>query len=235
MTEAPHTVKSYEEELKNLNSNIIKMGGFCEKSLGNAIQAITTRNSDNAESVIKDDEKIDKFETLIEQQVVNLIALRQPMAIDLRETVTALKISSDLERIGDLAKNISKRTLLLNENLPKNLVDAIIRVSSDVQKQLKSILDAYLERSSAMAINVWESDEQIDDLTNFCMQEVIKYLKENEKNLSDGTHLLFVTKNIERIGDHTTNIAEQVYYLVKGEYLEGDRPKGTEPIVTGEK
>ncbi len=235
MTEAPHTVKSYEEELKNLNSNIIKMGGFCEKSLGKAIQAITTRNSDNAESVIKDDEKIDKFETLIEQQVVNLIALRQPMAIDLRETVTALKISSDLERIGDLAKNISKRTLLLNENLPKYLVDAIIRVSSDVQKQLKSILDAYLERSSAMAINVWESDEQIDDLTNFCMQEVIKYLKENEKNLSDGTHLLFVTKNIERIGDHTTNIAEQVYYLVKGEYLEGDRPKGTEPIVTGEK
>jgi len=235
MTEAPHTVKSYEEELKNLNSNIIKMGGFCEKSLGKAIQAITTRNSDNAESVIKDDEKIDKFETLIEQQVVNLIALRQPMAIDLRETVTALKISSDLERIGDLAKNISKRTLLLNENLPKNLVDAIIRVSSDVQKQLKSILDAYLERSSAMAINVWESDEQIDDLTNFCMQEVIKYLKENEKNLSDGTHLLFVTKNIERIGDHTTNIAEQIYYLVKGEYLEGDRPKGTEPIVTGEK
>ena len=194
MTEAPHTVKSYEEELKNLNSNIIKMGGFCEKSLGKAIQAITTRNSDNAESVIKDDEKIDKFETLIEQQVVNLIALRQPMAIDLRETVTALKISSDLERIGDLAKNISKRTLLLNENLPKNLVDAIIRVSSDVQKQLKSILDAYLERSSAMAINVWESDEQIDDLTNLCMQEVIKYLKENEKNLSDGTHLLFVTK-----------------------------------------
>ena len=235
MTEAPHTVKSYEEELKNLNSNIIKMGGFCEKSLGKAIQAITTRNSDNSESVIKDDEKIDKFETLIEQQVVNLIALRQPMAIDLRETVTALKISSDLERIGDLAKNISKRTLLLNENLPKNLVDAIIRVSSDAQKQLKSILDAYLERSSSMAINVWESDEQIDDLTNLCMQEVIRYLKDNENNLSDGTHLLFVTKNIERIGDHTTNIAEQVYYLVKGEYLEGDRPKGTEPIVTGEK
>ena len=235
MTEAPHTVKSYEEELKGLNSNIIKMGGFCEESLGKAIQAITTRNSDNAEEVIKEDEKIDKFETLIEQQVVNLIALRQPMAIDLRETVTALKISSDLERIGDLAKNISKRTLLLNENLPKNLVEALIRVSSNVQKQLKSILGAYLERSSAMAINVWESDEQIDDLTNLCMQEVIKYLKENENNLSDGTHLLFVTKNIERIGDHTTNIAEQVYYLVRGEYLEGDRPKGTEPIVTGEK
>ena len=132
MVEAPHTVKSYEEELKNLNNNIIKMGGFCEEALGKAIQAITTRNSDNAEAVIKDDEKIDKFESLIEQQVVNLIALRQPMAIDLRETVTALKISSDLERIGDLAKNISKRTLLLNENLPKNLTEALVRVSSNV-------------------------------------------------------------------------------------------------------
>ena len=235
MTEALHTVKSYEEELKNLNSNIIKMGGFCEEALGKAIQAITTRNSDNAESVIQEDEKIDKFETLIEQQVVNLIALRQPMAIDLRETVTALKISSDLERIGDLAKNISKRTLLLNENLPKNLVDSLIRVSTNVQKQLKAVLDSYLERSAAVAINVWESDEQIDDLTNLCMNEVISYLKDNEKNLEDGTHLLFVTKNIERIGDHTTNVAEQIYFLVTGEYLEGDRPKGTESIVTGEK
>ena len=201
MTEAPHTVKSYEEELKNLNSNIIKMGGFCEEALGKAIQAITTRNSDHAESVIQEDEKIDKIETMIEQQVVNLIALRQPMAIDLRESVTALKISSDLERIGDLAKNISKRTLLLNENLPKNLVDSLIRVSTNVQKQLKAVLDSYLERSAAVAVNVWESDEQIDDLTNLCMNEVISYLKDNEKNLEDGTHLLFVTKNIERIGD----------------------------------
>ena len=119
--------------------------------------------------------------------------------------------------------------------MPKNLVHALIRVSTNVQKQLKAVLDAYLERSSAVAINVWESDEQIDDLTNLCMNEVISYLKDNEKNLEDGTHLLFVTKNIERIGDHTTNVAEQVYFLVTGEYLEGDRPKGTEPIVTGEK
>ena len=235
MAEAQHTVKSYEEELKNLNSNIVKMGSACEEALGKAIVAITTRNADHAEEVIKDDEKIDKFESLIEQQVVNLIALRQPMAIDLRETVTALKISSDLERIGDLAKNISKRSLLLNETLPKKLVDSLIRVSSSVQKQLKTTLDSYLERSASMAIDVWEGDEKIDDLTNECMQEVVKYLKETEKNLSDGTHLLFVTKNVERIGDHTTNVAEQIYFLVKGEYLEGDRPKGSEPIVTGEK
>jgi phosphate transport system protein len=211
------------------------MGSACEEALGKAIVAITTRNADHAEEVIKDDEKIDKFESLIEQQVVNLIALRQPMAIDLRETVTALKMSSDLERIGDLAKNISKRSLLLNETLPKKLVDCLIRLSSSVQKQLKTTLDSYLERSASMAIDVWEGDEKIDDLTNECMQEVVKYLKETEKNLSDGTHLLFVTKNVERIGDHTTNVAEQIYFLVKGEYLEGDRPKGSEPIVTGEK
>ena len=115
------------------------------------------------------------------------------------------------------------------------MVDCLIRLSSSVQKQLKTTLDSYLERSASMAIDVWEGDEKIDDLTNECMQEVVKYLKETEKNLSDGTHLLFVTKNIERIGDHTSNVAEQIYFLVKGEYLEGDRPKGSEPIVTGEK
>ena len=235
MTEAPHTVKSYEEELKNLNSNIIKMGGFCEEALGKAIQAITTRNSDNAEAVIKDDEKIDKFETLIEQQVVNLIALRQPMAIDLRETVTALKISSDLERIGDLAKNISKRTKLINNNLPDNLTQSIERVGAIVQKQLKLVLDAYTNRSPEIAVDVWEKDEEVDNLTNLCMEEVIKYLKSGKENVEYGSHLLFVTKNIERIGDHVTNIAEQIYFLVNGSYLEGDRPKGSQPIVNGEK
>ena len=235
MSEKPHIVKSYEEQLQLLKDTIVKMGAGVEKQLENSIQSLVKKDISLAEKSIKDDELIDKYELNIEEQVVNLIALRQPMAIDLRETVTALKMSSDLERIGDLAKNISKRTLLLNENLPKNLVDSLNRVSTNVQKQLKSTLDAYLERSAPMAVNVWEGDEQIDDLTNLCMQEVIKYLKENEKNLEDGTHLLFVTKNVERIGDHTTNVAEQIYYLVKGEYLEGDRPKGTEPIVTGEK
>ena len=131
MAETPHTVKSYEDELKKLNNSIIKMGAACEDALGKAIKAITTKNTDDAEMVIKDDEKIDKFESSIEQQVVDLIALRQPMAIDLRETITALKISSDLERIGDLSKNIAKRTLLLNQNLSKKITDDLIRVSSD--------------------------------------------------------------------------------------------------------
>lgn len=227
-TNTPHTVKSYEEELKNLNNNIVKMGTLCEESLRKSINALVTNNTDEADKIIKNDEEIDKFENLIEQQVVNLIALRQPLAIDLRETVTALKISSDLERIGDLSKNIAKRSLLLSSNLSKNLIDILNTLSENVQKQLKSVIDSYLERSSSMAINVWESDEKIDNLTNQCMQASIDFLKEDPKNLQNGTHLLFVSKNLERMGDHTTNIAEQVYFLVKGEYLEGDRPKNSE-------
>ena len=227
-TNTPHTVKSYEEELKNLNNNIVKMGTLCEEALRKSINALITNNADEADKIIKNDEEIDKFENLIEQQVVNLIALRQPLAIDLRETVTALKISSDLERIGDLSKNIAKRSLLLSSNLSKNLIDILNTLSENVQKQLKSVIDSYLERSSSMAINVWESDEKIDNLTNQCMQVSIDFLKEDPKNLQNGTHLLFVAKNLERMGDHTTNIAEQVYFLVKGEYLEGDRPKNSE-------
>ena len=227
-TNTPHTVKSYEEELKNLNNNIVKMGTLCEEALRKSINALITNNTDDADKIIKDDEEIDKYENLIEQQVVNLIALRQPLAIDLRETVTALKISSDLERIGDLSKNIAKRSLLLSGSLNENLIKILNTLSENVQKQLKSVIDSYLERSSSMAVNVWESDEKIDDLTNQCMQASIDFLKEDTKNLQNGTHLLFVSKNLERMGDHTTNIAEQVYFLVKGEYLEGERPKNSE-------
>ena len=227
-TNTPHTVKSYEEELKNLNNNIVKMGTLCEEALRKSINALVTNNTDDADKIIKDDEEIDKYENLIEQQVVNLIALRQPLAIDLRETVTALKISSDLERIGDLSKNIAKRSLLLSGNLSENLIKILNTLSESVQKQLKLVIDSYLERSSSMAVNVWESDEKIDDLTNQCMQASIDFLKEDTKNLQNGTHLLFVSKNLERMGDHTTNIAEQVYFLVKGEYLEGERPKNSE-------
>ena len=224
----PHTVKSYEDELKNLNLNIVKMGALCEEALKNSIDSLVEKNQSKAENVISNDEKIDKFESIIEQQVVDLIALRQPMAIDLRETVTALKISSDLERIGDLSKNISKRSLFLSEDLDKQLIQNFKLLAEKVQKQLKSVIDAYLERSAEVAVNVWENDEKIDEITNDCMQNSIDFLKKDKNNLQNGTHLLFISKNLERMGDHATNIAEQVYFLVKGEYLEGDRPKNSE-------
>lgn len=225
---APHTVKSYEDELKNLNLNIVKMGALCEEALKNSIDSLVEKNQSKAENVISNDEKIDKFESIIEQQVVDLIALRQPMAIDLRETVTALKISSDLERIGDLSKNISKRSLLLSEDLDKQLIQNFKLLAEKVQKQLKSVIDAYLERSAEVAINVWENDEKIDEITNDCMQNSIDFLKKDKNNLQNGTHLLFISKNLERMGDHATNIAEQVYFLVNGSVLSDHRPKADE-------
>ena len=232
MNEKPHTVKSYEDQLKKLNNDLVEMGANCETALGNAMKAISTNDHNLADDVINSDMVIDNFESQIENEVVNLIALRQPMAVDLRETVAALKMSSDLERIGDLAKNIAKRTKLINTHLPNNLIEAMNRICILVQKQLKIVLDSYLSRSSDVAQTVWESDEQVDDLTNKCMEEVISLLKSNMENIEYGSHLLFVTKNIERIGDHTTNIAEQVYYLVTGDYLEGERPKGSDSVLT---
>ena len=226
MSEAPHTVKSYEEELKNLNANIIKMGSACEDALGKAIQAITTRNSDFAEAVIQDDEKIDKYESLIEQQVVNLIALRQPMAIDLRETVVALKVSSDLERIGDLSKNISKRLTKIGNVLPDDIAKNFEIAGLKASKQVNSVLNSYLHRAKDTAENVWNSDEEIDQMTNANMEAAVKHLEKNQNDIQKVTQLLFMLKNIERIGDHATNIAEQVYFLITGDYLEGDRPKG---------
>ncbi|MSP10592.1 MAG: phosphate signaling complex protein PhoU [Pelagibacteraceae bacterium] len=228
MNKPSHIVKSYEEQLKLLEETIIKMGTKAEEQLSMSIDAFAKKDLELARKIIAEDEVIDAYENSIEHQVVNLIALRQPMGIDLRETVTALKISSDLERIGDLSKNIAKKTMLINKNLSVNLINSFNLLGNKVKKQLKSVIDSYLERSKNFAKNVWESDEQADILTNQCMEDVIKYLKEDEQNLQNGAQLLFIAKNLERIGDHTTNIAEQVYFLVTGEYLEGDRPKNTE-------
>ncbi len=228
MDKPSHIVKSYEEQLKLLEDTIIKMGTKAEDQLLMSIDAFAKKDLELSKKIIAEDEVIDAYENSIEHQVVNLIALRQPMGIDLRETVTALKISSDLERIGDLSKNIAKKTLLINKNLSETLTNSFNLLGNKVKKQLKSVIDSYLKRSKNVAINVWESDEQVDILTTQCMEDVIKYLKEDEQNLQNGAQLLFIAKNLERIGDHTTNIAEQVFFLVTGEYLEGNRPKNTE-------
>ncbi len=228
MNKPSHIVKSYEEQLKLLEETIIKMGTKAEEQLSMSINAFAKKDLELARKIVLEDEVIDAYENSIEHQVVNLIALRQPMGIDLRETITALKISSDLERIGDLSKNIAKKTMLIQKNLNVTLINSFDLLGNKVKKQLKSVIDSYLERSENVAKNVWESDVQVDILTNQCMEDVIKYLKEDEQNLENGAQLLFIAKNLERIGDHTTNIAEQVFFFVTGEYLEGDRPKNTE-------
>jgi len=226
MSEKPHIVKSYEEQLQLLKDTIIKMGAGVEKQLEQSIQSATKKDLSLAEKTIKDDETIDRFEVNIEEQVVNLIALRQPMAIDLRETVVALKISSDLERIGDLAKNISKRLISVGVDLPTEIVKNLEIAGLKAAKQVNSVLNSYLHRDKAVAESVWNSDEEIDLITNVNMEAAVKHLEKNKSDIKKITQLLFVLKNIERIGDHATNIAEQVYFLITGDYLEGDRPKG---------
>ena len=148
------------------------------------------------------------------------------MAVDLRITISTMKISHDLERIGDLAKSVAKKVKPLPVDLPDELTASLRRLGDLVQKQLKDVLDAYLNKSKDKAIEIWRKDEQVDDLTNLAMKEGATYLQKDKKNLEMATHLLFVTKNIERAGDHITNIAESLYYLIEGEYLEGARPKG---------
>ena len=226
MSEKPHIVKSYEEQLQLLKDTIVKMGTGVEKQLENAIKSLVKKDISLAEKSIKDDELIDKYELNIEEQVVNLIALRQPMAIDLRETVVALKVSSDLERIGDLAKNISKRLTKIGTDLPNDITKNFEIAGLKASKQVNAVLNSYLHRAKDTAENVWNSDEEIDQMTNANMEAAVKHLEKNKNDIQKVTQLLFMLKNIERIGDHATNIAEQVYFLITGDYLEGDRPKG---------
>ena len=226
MSDVTHTVKSYEDELQGLNDNLIKIGSLVESQLSDSMEAIIKVDKDAADKIIKNDEKINELRAIIEEQIVTVLVKRAPMAIDLRLTISTLKISSDLERIGDLAKSVAKKIKPLPHNLPEELVTSLKRLGSLVQTQLKDVLDAYLNQSKTDAIKIWKTDEKVDDLTHIAMNEVAKFLSEDKKNLDLATHLLFVTKNIERVGDHITNIAEAIFYLIEGEHIEGARPKG---------
>ena len=226
MSDITHIVKSYEDELQNLNDNLIKMGSLVETQLSDSMEAIIKVDKEAAENIIKNDEKINRLRATIEEQIVTVLVKRAPMAIDLRLTISTLKISSDLERIGDLAKSVAKKIKPLPHNLPEELISSLKRLGELVQRQLKDVLDAYLNQSKEAAVKIWKSDEKVDDLTHIAMNEVAKFLSKDTKNLDLATHLLFVTKNIERAGDHITNIAEDLYYLIEGEHIEGSRPKG---------
>ena len=226
MSDITHIVKSYEDELQSLNDNLIKMGSLVETQLSDSMEAIIKVDKEAAENIIKNDEKINELRATIEEQIVTVLVKRAPMAIDLRLTISTLKISSDLERIGDLAKSVAKKIKPLPHNLPEELISSLKRLGELVQRQLKNVLDAYLNQSKEAAIKIWKSDEKVDDLTHIAMNEVAKFLSTDTKNLDLATHLLFVTKNIERAGDHITNIAEALFYLIEGEHIEGARPKG---------
>jgi phosphate transport system protein len=223
MTE--HTVRAFGEKLEALTTCVAQVGGLAEAQLADALEAISRRDTAKAEAVIASDRRIDQLQYQIEDQALKLLALRQPMAVDLRETLAALKMASELERIGDLAKNIAKRAIVLNREQPIRLTQSLARMGRQVLAQLKQVLDAYARRDLAGAQAVWKQDGEIDEIYNSLFRELLTYMMEDPRTIGLCTHLLFVAKNIERAGDHCTNVAETVYYMVSGDHLAPDRPK----------
>lgn len=222
-----HIVKSYDHDLTVLDRRIAEMGGLCESLLADAFGALERRDPKKAAAAVASDGAIDALDRAIQEWAVLMIARRQPMANDLRHVMTVIKIAGDLERIGDLAKNIAKRALAVaHETAPKPLMTGLGHMVDHALGQLKDVLDAYATRDAEKAMAVWRDDARIDALYNSIFREMLTYMMEDPRNITLCTHLLFGAKNIERIGDHTTNIAENVYYLVHGAVPGGSRPKG---------
>lgn len=222
-----HIVKSYEDELNALTADCARMGGLTEAQVGDGIEAVVKRDQALAETVVERDVRLDVLEADIERKAIRLIALRQPMANDLRKTVAAMKIASNLERCGDLAKNIAKRTLVLNEAEPISpLTRSIERMGRLVLGRLKDVLDAYTSSDLDRALAVWSRDDEVDEHYNSLFRELLTYMMGDPRTITACAHLLFVAKNLERIGDHATNIAEIIHYEITGEeMISGDRPK----------
>ncbi|MGC1412404.1 MAG: phosphate signaling complex protein PhoU [Acetobacteraceae bacterium] len=227
MPEAPeHLVKSYDQELKRLRNMMTEMGGIVETQVALAADAIMQRDAASATRAVEEDPKVDALEREVESFVIRLLALRQPVAGDLRQIVAALKITGDLERIGDYAANVAKRSIVLAQfSLPYSLA-GLAHMARMVQGQLKSIIDALGDNDAEKAVEVWRSDQVVDDIYNAIFRELITYMMEDPRNITPCTHLLFIAKNLERIGDHATNVAENLYYAVTGETLPDSRPKG---------
>jgi phosphate transport system protein len=227
MMSDPHTVKAFDNDLQDLARMIAEMGGLAEKQVADAIDALARRDTALAQRVTAGDASIDNLQRDIEDKAVLTIARRQPMASDLRQVVGTMRLASDLERIGDLAKNIAKRVLALNgEFPPPKLIRGVEHMSDMLLGQLKQVLNAFARRDIAEAMAVWRADEEIDAVCTSVFRELLTYMMEDPRNISFCIHLLFCAKNIERMGDHATNIAETVHYIVQGKPLTDQRPKG---------
>ncbi|HEV3397035.1 MAG TPA: phosphate signaling complex protein PhoU [Xanthobacteraceae bacterium] len=222
-----HTMKAFDADLEELSRMVAEMGGLAEKEIADSVMALARRDVDLAQKVIALDPSVDALQRGIEEKVILTIARRQPMAVDLRDIVGSLRVSNDLERIGDLAKNIAKRVLVLDGDIVfSQVIRGVEEMTKLVLAQLKQVLDAYASRNVAKALEVWRRDEEIDAVNNSLFRELLTYMMEDPRNITFCTHLLFCTKNIERMGDHATNIAETVHYMVEGRPLDVERPKG---------
>jgi len=222
-----HITKAYDADLEELTRRVAEMGGLTEKQIVDSVDALIKRDSERAQRVITADDAIDVLQREIEEKAILTIARRQPMAVDLREIVSALRVANDLERIGDLAKNIGKRVLTLPDDFyPQKLIRGVEHMSSMVLAQLKQVLDAYAGRDLGSALAVWNGDEQIDAMCTSLFRELLTYMMEDPRNITFCIHLMFCAKNIERMGDHATNIAETVYYMIEGRTIVDQRRKG---------
>lgn len=221
-----HTVKSFDEELADLSGQIIQMGAYAEQQIAHAMKALVDRDEDAALQVIERDQMIDRFEETIDQHAIKMLATRQPMAVDLRVISMSLKISNDLERIADYAKGIAKRARRLNTSPQIKPFVTIPRMVELTQAMLKDVLDAFITRDAEKAMAVWHRDEAVDDLYDSLFRELVTFILEDPRTTSTAIDLLFIAKNIERIGDHTTNIAEKIHYMVHGSQINRPRESG---------
>ena len=231
MTE--HTLKFYGEELNQLKAEVARMGGLAEAQVADAVRAVTDRDVFLAETLIGRDERLDEMQREIGRKAIRMIALRQPVAQDLRRTVAAMKMSWSLERVGDLAKNMAKRAIVISGGEPMTpLTRSIERMGKLVSSRLREALDAYAAGDLDRAMHVWNDDEEVDENYNSLFRELLTYMMSDPRTISSCAHLLFVAKNLERIGDHATTLAEMLHYEVTGEEMLGARPKlGSEGAV----
>ena len=222
-----HIMSAFDEELKYLSKRIAAMGGHAERMVEQAVAALVNADPGLAEKVIRDDAVLDEGQREIDDKAIIIIAKRQPMATDLREIVGAIRISADLERVGDLGKNVAKRVVAVTDGRqPTSLFRGLEALANLALTQLKEVLDVYASRSVDKIGFVRDRDDQIDAMYTSLFRELLTYMMEDPRNITPCTHLLFCAKNIERIGDHATNIAETIYYIVTGDQMPADRPKG---------
>jgi phosphate transport system protein len=222
-----HTTRAFDSDLQELTRKVAEMGGLVEKQIANAMNALLERDAELGEQVIVTDPAIDAMQRDIEEKAVLTIARRQPMAVDLREIVAAMRVCNDLERIGDHAKHIGKRVVALGADLyPQTLARGVEHMSELVQAEVKKVLDAYGARDLQAALEVWNGDEEVDALCTSLFRELLTYMMEDPRNITFCMHLMFCAKDIERMGDHATNIAETVYFMVEGRAITDQRPKG---------
>lgn len=221
-----HTTKAFDDDLREISSRVAEMGGIAERLVVESIDALVKRDTAMAQRVVPADAQVDALQREIEEKAILTIARRQPMAVDLREIVSALRIANDLERVGDLAKNTAKRVVALNgEYQAQKQLRGVKHMADMVIERLKQVLDAYGARDAERAMDVWRRDGEVDSMYTSLFRELLTYMMEDPRHITLCIHLLFAAKNIERIGDHATNIAETIYYLVEGEVLTDERPK----------